>query len=110
MRTRIMGLFTLASMAWASLLVPAMGQSEGPEFAAPQRLKAGDAYLGAKRLYPSPVIQDVDGDGVGDVVIGDLMGKLTYANREIGDEGVTGFGRERPLKDRAGEGVKFHNW
>ena len=105
-----MRLLTLASLAWASFLSPTVHQADGPKFAAPYRLKAGDAFLGARRLYPSPVIQDVDGDGMGDVVIGDLMGKLTVARCETGDDGAPAFGRERPLKDRSGEAIKFHNW
>lgn len=83
--------------------------SEKPTFAAPVMLKAGDKNLGEKRLYPSPVIQDMNGDGLADIVVGDLFGYLTVAHRMPG-QGPAKFGEEAKVKDHAGKDIKFNNW
>ncbi len=80
-----------------------------PEFAPPKRIKAGDAWLGAGRLYPSPVMHDMDGDGKRDVVIGDLFGAVTVAKSLEGDAGLP-LAAEAPVMNREGEKLKFHNW
>jgi hypothetical protein len=51
------------------------------------------------------VLHDVDGDGRRDIVVGDLMGSVTVALRT--DDG---FAAEKPLQDRDGKPLKFHNW
>ena len=73
------------------------------------RLKAGDKFLGENRLYPSPVLYDINGDKRPDVVVGDLFGKVTIALRS--KENPPGaLGVENPLNDRDGKPLKFHNW
>jgi hypothetical protein len=79
------------------------------KFAAPVRIKAGDGFLGAGRYYPSPVLHDVDGDGRADIVVGDLVGKVTRALRAK-DARSLALGAEEPLPDYKGEPLKFHNW
>ena len=78
-------------------------------FAPPVRLKAGEKFMGAGHLYPSPVFHDVNGDGALDVVVGDLRGILTVALRKPG-AGPMAFGAETRLKDLGGEDLKFQNW
>ncbi len=75
------------------------------KFAAPQRIKAGEAFVGAGRLYPSPVFYDVNGDGHKDIVVGDLFGRVTFA---AGTE--RGLTPETPLLDSSGKALKFQNW
>jgi hypothetical protein len=87
----------------------ALAQAPAPQFAAPVRMKAGDRLLGENRLYPSPVRHDVDGDGLHDIVVGDLAGRLTVALRKPGD-GAPVYVAERPLKAADGQDLKFHNW
>ena len=95
----------------SSLLVSVQGGAGQPvRFGAPQRLLAGEAFAGAKRLYPSPALRDVDGDGLRDLVVGDLIGKMTVALRRKTNDGTVVYGEERPLKDRSGEQLKFNNW
>lgn len=56
-------------------------------------------------MYPSPAVFDVDGDGVLDVVIGDLAGRVTWARRA-----GAGLEAEQALKSADGKNLKFHNW
>jgi len=96
----------LACAALFSALGAAQAPSEG--FAPPVRLKAGDKWLGEKRLYPSPVFHDVNGDGHLDIVVGDLPGNLTYALRKPG--AAMEFEAEKKLLAASGGELKFNNW
>jgi hypothetical protein len=80
-----------------------------PSFAAPVRLKAGDAFLGEDRLFPSPVFHDVNGDGLLDIVVGDLPGRLTVALREKGTD-ARAFAAETQVMASDGKRIDFHNW
>lgn len=109
----------IASQSGAGVLLVALGvigsdpltaqKSPAAEFAAPVRLQAGKAFAGARRMYPSPALHDVNGDGYADLVVGDLPGRITVALRTPGDGSIT-FGPEKPLKDRRGEQLRFNNW
>jgi hypothetical protein len=87
----------------------AQSSTGATEFASPVRLNAGEPFLGVKRLFPSPVFHDIDGDGLQDVVVGDLMGRLTVALRKPG-KGKLAFGAETKLLDAEGKEIDFHNW
>lgn len=78
-------------------------------FAAPKRIKAGDALLGENRLYPSPVLYDIDGDKRPEILVGDLFGGVTFAKRAAGDP-PRAFGKEEKLLDKDGKPLRFHNW
>jgi phytoene dehydrogenase-like protein len=73
------------------------------------RLKAGESFLGVDRLYPSPVWHDVDGDGLADVVVGDLSGLLTVARRQR-SAGPAAFAAETKVLAENGEELDFANW
>lgn len=103
-----------AGVALASLGLAGSGQlaAQGDavaEFSTPVRIHAGEAFAGGRRMYPSPALHDVNGDGHADLVVGDLPGRITVALRTPG-EGPIGFGPEKPMKDRRGEHLKFNNW
>lgn len=80
------------------------------EFEEPQRVMAGDSFVGHEledrnRLYPSPGLHDIDGDGNIEMVIGDLFGRLTYVSRT-----KDGWSEEKILTDVDGNPLKFKNW
>lgn len=81
------------------------------EFEAPKMLKAeGDAPMGhtlknRDRIYPSPTVHDIDGDGLKDLVIGDLFGRVTVVKRT-----KDGWGKEEQLMATDGKELKFKNW
>ena len=79
------------------------------KFAAPVRLKAGDKFLGGGRLFPSPVFRDMNNDGTADLVVGDLIGKITIALRAPGANPLA-FAAETDMKAADGEPINFHNW
>jgi hypothetical protein len=94
----------------AAFVGPALlAQAPPPKFAPPVRLKAGDKFLGEGRLYPSPVFHDMNGDGLPDIVVGDLWGKLTVALRLPGD-GPPSYGAETKVMASDGKELDFHNW
>jgi hypothetical protein len=102
----------LILMAGCVLLFTTLGTAQEPGkpvFAAPKRIKAGDAYVGQGRIYPSPVLHDVDGDEHLDILVGDLTGRVTVARRVATETGLRVLA-ETPLKDRNGKPLKFHNW
>ena len=90
------------------LLLAATALAQSPSFAAPVRLRAGDKFLGENRLFPSPVYHDMNGDGLPDLVVGDLRGRMTVALRLPGRE--VAFGAETELKGADGKALDFHNW
>lgn len=93
--------------AFAATMAPAQDQPSS-SFAPPVQLQAGDKFLGHERLFPSPVYHDVDGDGLADLVVGDLIGHLTVALRKPGKK--ISYGAESKLKGADGKDLKFHNW
>jgi len=87
----------------AIALTASADETGKPMFAEPVRLKAGDAFLGEGRLYPSPAVFAAEGNF--DVVIGDLAGRVTYARRA--DDGLLA---ETPMLKRDGKPLKISNW
>ncbi len=76
-------------------------------FGTPERIKAASKFMGEDRLYPSPVLHDVNGDKMMDIVVADLFGRITVAH---GAGAAPGFQQEQQLLDSRGERLKFSNW
>jgi len=75
-------------------------------FAAPVQLTTdGEPFTGM--IYPSPAFHDLDGDGVLDLVVGDLFGYLHHCAPVEGDG--TAFGA-RAKVESGGEPLKLNNW
>ncbi len=99
MRGRLMFTLILASALLA-------GEADATvQFEPPVRLRVGDDYMGVKRMYPSPAVFDIDGDKQPELVIGDLMGRLTVSRRD-GDSWTA----ESALEGADGKPLKFDNW
>ena len=101
-----LGIGCLVAAAGAA---PAADEAVG-EFAPPVRLKAGDKWLGGGRLYPSPVLHDLDGDGRREVLVADLAGAITVARITRAGDGAPTLSAETPLKGADGQPLRFHNW
>jgi hypothetical protein len=74
-------------------------------FKAPVQLMAGDVELGRRKMYPSPASFDVDGDGIKDLVLGGLSGRVTWSRRT-----ADGLGPEKPMERTDGKQLDFNNW
>lgn len=85
------------------------GGEDGAAFAEPVRLFAGDAPMGQGRMYPSPALYDLDGDGVDELILGDLFGALTVCRRQPGDL-QRGWSEASALDGASGEPLRFDNW
>ena len=98
----------LVTLAWTSV-----AQAEGPveevRFAPPRRIKAGKAFVGQGRMYPSPVVHDVNGDKRLDIVVADVMGNVTVAQRARSKSPIK-FAAETPLLGSGRRPLKFSNW
>lgn len=97
----------LLTVPLASLLL-AQDPPTPDTFAAPVRLKAGDKFLGEGRLYPSPMFHDMNGDGISDIVVGDLVGKITIALRKPGEP--VSYAAETKMLAADGKPLDFANW
>jgi hypothetical protein len=102
-------LFSVANVAAQSAEPQKAAPNQPPKFAPPVRLLVGGQPMGAERLYPSPVLRDMTGDGRVDVVLGDLWGAITIAPRLVQD-GAPAWGPDIALKSRDGKDLKFSNW
>ena len=90
-----------------------IGYADEPEsearFAPPRRIMAGRVFAGQGRMFPSPVMHDVDGDKRLDLVVADLRGTVTVARRAPTKAPVR-FERETPMLGRGRKPLKFNNW
>ncbi len=94
----------------AGLALSTLAFAQSPAaFAKPVLVKAGDANMGEARLFPSPMVHDVDGDGQLDVVVGDLQGHITVA-KGARKNGKLTFGAETKMMGVDGEALDFANW
>lgn len=87
-------------------LASALSSDAAERFAAPVQLTTEGAGF-SDMIYPSPAFHDLDGDGVKDLVIGDLVGRLFHCGPVEGDD--TSFGAMGRLEAN-GEPLELNNW
>ena len=109
-RVVILGIGSLAAAAGTAMTAERPSDQTPAEFAPPVRLKAGEAFLGGGRYYPSPVLHDLDGDGKREILVADLMGSVTFAKITRAEGGAPKVSAEAPLLGRDGQPIRFHNW
>ncbi len=104
---------TLTLVLWpmvaTSLAAPADAhRPDAGLFEEPVRLTAAGEPLGKKVRYPSPSLADIDGDGVPELVVGDLGGHVRVATRDS-EAGDTAWSALKTFVTDGRE-LKFHNW
>ena len=95
-----------------SITIPA-AQSDSSLFEGPVRIKADGKPLNtvAKKMFASPGIFDIDGDGQAELVIGGLMGSVgVYENQNTSGTGDPAWGPRNELKDAKGKTIRTSNW
>ncbi|MFT4541430.1 MAG: hypothetical protein ACI841_000268 [Planctomycetota bacterium] len=91
------------SMAWTQ---DAPATDTNVRFADPIMVMAGDKPLTG--MYPSPRLYDIDRDGQVELVIGDLIGRIEYAEKTAGEDlGAWGKLKAYETGERK---LKFNNW
>lgn len=70
----------------------------------PVEVLAGDEKI--KLIYPTPVLQDLDGDGTRELVLGDLRGQLLSC--EAGDTDTNW--KAKVTFETNGKPLKLNNW
>ena len=81
--------------------------SDRTTFRPPVRLMAGGEPMGQEQMYPSPALYDLDGDGVEELVIGDLMGNLRVSRRVAGGDAITWSAAELLKGHEVSQGEKM---
>ncbi len=81
-------------------------------FEAPLRLMVGNLPLnsGAKQMYPSPSLFDVDSDGQSELIVGDIFGSLSVYENQNDGSGDPVWSSHTALASAGGEAIKVSNW
>ena len=112
MTAAMVGLWIVGVSTAPAQEAPAPGGSRAtkiPVFEKPVLIRSGTAPLGHDRIYPSPVFHDLDGDGVLDIVMGDLPGNVTVTKHTAADD-PSALGETVPVPAADGKPLDFENW
>jgi len=95
-----------------ALAGPAWPGAEDPEtdkvvFAAPVQLITPSGPI-SKKMYPSPAIFDIDGDGARELVLGDLAGYL-WISEQVEGAGELTWTEPKRLENGE-EPLQLNNW
>ena len=101
-------LIATPAMAQEAALTPP-GNGKGASFAAPVLLSAGEKIMGGDKIYPSPMMFDLDGDKRLEMYVGDLWGNL-WISQKLPGGALTEWGELTALNDVDGNKLEFNNW
>jgi hypothetical protein len=95
---------TLTTILIAPLVAALAGDAKPASFEAPIQLETtGKSF--STITYPSPVLQDLNGDGKAELVIGDLFGRLYQCSLQS-----DGTWSARKRMQAEGEPLELDNW
>tara|TARA_R110002126_G_scaffold4409_23_gene23264 strand:- start:4462 stop:4752 length:291 start_codon:yes stop_codon:yes gene_type:complete len=95
---------TLTTLLIAPLAAALAGDAKPVSFEAPIQLETtGESF--DTLVYPTPVLQDLNGDGKAELVIGDLIGNLFRCDAQSDGK----WGAMKPM-EAEGEPLKLNNW
>ncbi len=83
----------------------APGDDETNLFDPPEALLTADSPF-TGQMYPSPVLQDIDGDGKAELIVGDLPGRMRFATRKGND---LQWSKLNPMES-GDEPLRLNNW
>tara|TARA_R110002072_G_scaffold80149_11_gene184384 strand:+ start:137 stop:427 length:291 start_codon:yes stop_codon:yes gene_type:complete len=95
---------TLTTLLIAPLVASFASDTEPATFEAPIQLETTGKSFDTL-LYPTPVLQDLNGDGKVELVIGDLRGNLFQCDAQPDGK----WSAMRPM-EAEGEPLKLNNW
>ena len=78
-------------IACAPLLVALAGQSPADELSPPCLIEAGGAAIDVEGGNAAPFVHDIDGDGLPDLMVGQLEGGRLRIYRNVGARGAPRF-------------------
>ena len=100
-------LLTATLLAPLLLATPTIDDEVEPRFEAPVVITVGGEPIN-DLLYPTPVLQDLDGDGRNEMVIGDLIGNFWVSERDA--EGGLGAWTTLGNLEANGAPLRLNNW
>lgn len=94
----------------ACVLASTGAADRSSDLEAPVRLEAGDAIIdtGAHGGHAGPAFADYDGDGLPDLLVGNLQGYIQLY-RNVGTRKAPKF-EDKGLLEVDGRPVRFNNW
>ncbi|MHC4974332.1 MAG: FG-GAP repeat domain-containing protein [Planctomycetota bacterium] len=98
------------SVLVACVLASTVAADRSSELEAPIRLEAGDAIIetGAHVGHAGPLFADYDGDGLPDLLVGNLLGYIQLY-RNVGTKKAPKF-EDKGLLEVDGTPVRINNW
>ena len=81
-----------------------------PTFEAPVMLMADGKPMQAGHSYPSPGLFDVDDDGDDEMVLGEIMGSVSYCENTNAGSGDPVWGPVKELMTADNKPLKLNNW
>lgn len=81
-------------------------------FEKPVLIRAGGEIYNREGImrYPSPAIVDIQNDGIDELIVGSLFGRLQVCSDQNEGKGTPKWSAPEFMKDVDGETIKLNNW